>query len=145
MKQRNDGFLAGTALGTVLAAALVLAGCGGGGMRVWWAAACLGLLAAAGASAGDGGRVVVGSKAFTEGYVMGEIGAQAIESATHQKVDRKLGMGSTGILFAALKSGVWSRWGSIRACALQSPLFSNAPVLARPRKAPAGKTSQLPT
>jgi serine protease inhibitor len=32
MKQRNDGFLAGTALGTVLAAALVLAGCGGGGM-----------------------------------------------------------------------------------------------------------------
>jgi osmoprotectant transport system permease protein len=74
-------------------------------MRAWWVAACLGLLAAAGASAGDVGRVVVGSKAFTEGYVMGEIGAQAIESATHQKVDRKLGMGSTGILFAALKSG----------------------------------------
>ena len=27
-------------------------------------------------------RIVVGSKAFTEGYVLGEIAAQTIESAT---------------------------------------------------------------
>jgi osmoprotectant transport system permease protein len=50
-------------------------------------------------------RIVVGSKAFTEGYVLGEIAAQAIEAATSEPVTRKLGMGSTGIVFEALKSG----------------------------------------
>src|SRR3984885_4725715 len=50
-------------------------------------------------------RIVVGSKAFTEGYVLGEIAAQTIESATDVAVTRKLGMGSTGIVFEALKSG----------------------------------------
>jgi osmoprotectant transport system permease protein len=49
--------------------------------------------------------IVVGSKAFTEGYVLGEIAAQAIESAGEGPVTRKLGMGSTGIVFEALKSG----------------------------------------
>jgi osmoprotectant transport system permease protein len=49
--------------------------------------------------------IVVGSKAFTEGYVLGEIAAQTIESVSTVPVTRKLGMGSTGILFAALKSG----------------------------------------
>ena len=50
-------------------------------------------------------RIVVGSKAFTEGYVLGEIAAQTVESATKTPVTRKLGMGSTGIVFEALKSG----------------------------------------
>src|ERR1700677_30723 len=50
-------------------------------------------------------QIVVGSKAFTEGYVLGEIAAQTVESATKGPVSRKLGMGSTGIVFEALKSG----------------------------------------
>jgi osmoprotectant transport system permease protein len=49
--------------------------------------------------------IVVGSKAFTEGYVLGEIAAQTLESAATVPVTRKLGMGSTGIVFQALKSG----------------------------------------
>ena len=65
-------------------------------------AAMFGLLPA-GAVAAD--AIVVGSKAFTEGYVLGEIAAQTIESASTVPVTRKLGMGSTGILFEALKSG----------------------------------------
>jgi osmoprotectant transport system permease protein len=65
-------------------------------------AAMFGLLPA-GVVAAD--AIVVGSKAFTEGYVLGEIAAQTIESASTVPVTRKLGMGSTGILFAALKSG----------------------------------------
>jgi osmoprotectant transport system permease protein len=65
-------------------------------------AAIFGLLPA-GAVAAD--AIVVGSKAFTEGYVLGEIAAQTIESASTVPVTRKLGMGSTGILFEALKSG----------------------------------------
>jgi osmoprotectant transport system permease protein len=52
--------------------------------------------------AADG--IVVGGKIFTEGYVLGEIAAQTIEAQSQEPVTRKLGMGSTGILFAALKS-----------------------------------------
>ncbi|HEY0800381.1 MAG TPA: glycine betaine ABC transporter substrate-binding protein [Steroidobacteraceae bacterium] len=66
--------------------------------------ALLGLcLSPAHAVAADG--IVVGSKVFTEGYVLGEIAAQAIESVSIVPVSRKLGMGSTGIVFQALKSG----------------------------------------
>jgi osmoprotectant transport system permease protein len=65
-------------------------------------AAMLGLCAKAVVAAD---AIVVGSKAFTEGYVLGEIAAQTIESSSTVPVTRKLGMGSTGILFAALKSG----------------------------------------
>lgn len=49
--------------------------------------------------------IVVGSKIFTEGYVLGEIAAQSIESSSKVPVERKLGMGSTGILFEALTTG----------------------------------------
>jgi osmoprotectant transport system permease protein len=57
------------------------------------------------AKAAPAPAIVVGSKAFTEGYVLGEIAAQAIEAAKEGPVTRKLGMGSTGIVFEALKSG----------------------------------------
>ncbi len=49
--------------------------------------------------------IVIAGKIFTESYVLGEIGAQTIESSSHVPVTRKLGMGSTGILFEALRSG----------------------------------------
>jgi osmoprotectant transport system permease protein len=49
--------------------------------------------------------IVIGGKIFTESYVLGEIAAQSLEANSTVKVDRKLGMGSTGILFEALKSG----------------------------------------
>jgi osmoprotectant transport system permease protein len=49
--------------------------------------------------------IVIGGKIFTEGYVLGEMAAQAIEASSPVPVTRKLGMGSTGILFEALKSG----------------------------------------
>jgi osmoprotectant transport system permease protein len=79
------------------------------GLRARWqavfAAALLFVGVAGVACARSGNHVVVGSKAFTEGYVMGEIAAQVIESASTVTVDRKLGMGSTGILFQALQSG----------------------------------------
>src|SRR3984893_6633102 len=49
--------------------------------------------------------IVIGGKIFTEGYILGEMAAQTIESSSHVPVTRKLGMGSTGILFEGLKSG----------------------------------------
>lgn len=46
--------------------------------------------------------IAVGSKAFTEGYLMGELVSQALELRGY-KVERKLGLGGTGIVFQALK------------------------------------------
>jgi osmoprotectant transport system permease protein len=52
------------------------------------------------------GQIVVGSKIFTKGYILGEIGAQTIEASSPPvPVSRKLGMGSTGILFESLATG----------------------------------------
>jgi len=70
--------------------------------RLAAAAVLLGVLPPLAAPAAE---VVIGGKIFTESYVLSEIGAQSIESTTHTPVTRKLGMGSTGILFEALKSG----------------------------------------
>src|SRR6202045_2152069 len=55
------------------------------------------------ASAAD--SIVIGGKIFTESYILGEMAAQTIESSSHVPVVRKLGMGSTGILFEGLRSG----------------------------------------
>ncbi len=47
----------------------------------------------------------VGSKRFTESYILGEILAQSAMHANEAKVVHKQGLGNTGILFAALQSG----------------------------------------
>ena len=49
--------------------------------------------------------IVIGGKVFTESYVLGEIAAQSIEAKSSVPVNRRLGMGNTGILFEALKGG----------------------------------------
>jgi osmoprotectant transport system permease protein len=47
----------------------------------------------------------VGSKAFTENYIVAEIVAQLIEQAGEAPVERKFGLGGTGIVYGALASG----------------------------------------
>jgi len=49
--------------------------------------------------------VTVGSKRFTESYILGEIVRQLAEGAGEAKVVYKPGLGNTGIVFAALTSG----------------------------------------
>lgn len=49
--------------------------------------------------------VTIGSKAFTENYILGELAAQIVESTDEAQVTRKLGMGETLLVFEALKSG----------------------------------------
>ncbi len=71
-------------------------------------------------------RIVVGSKIFTEGYVLGEIAAQTLEASRPPvPVVRKLGMGSTGILFESLSSGaidVYSDYtGTLAEAILKNP------------------------
>jgi osmoprotectant transport system permease protein len=57
------------------------------------------------ASCANGGeRVVVGSKSFNEGYVLGEVVAQVLEHAGYD-VERRFGLGGTLICYEALKHG----------------------------------------
>lgn len=69
--------------------------------KVWLFFGCL--LLSVSSFAAD--RVVVGSKIFTESYMLGEIAAQILEKDPTISVDRRLGIGNTGMLFEALKSG----------------------------------------
>jgi osmoprotectant transport system permease protein len=89
-----------------------------------WAALLSGVLLSSTCVAA--GNIVVGSKIFTEGYVLGELAAQTIEASKPAvPVVRKLGMGSTGILFESLNSGaidVYSDYtGTLAEAILKNP------------------------
>src|SRR5580658_3106494 len=69
-----------------------------------WLGILFGILLGPGAAVAD--NIVVGSKIFTESYILAELAAQSLEaSRPAAPVVRKLGMGSTGILFESLNSG----------------------------------------
>ncbi len=55
--------------------------------------------------AAEEARIVVGSKTFTENYILAEILAQTIEDVGELKVIRRMGLGATGIIYESLKSG----------------------------------------
>ncbi len=66
-----------------------------------WAMALLCALASTAATAGD--TLVIGSKRFTESYILGEIIARTARE--HAPVHYRPGLGNTGIVFAALEAG----------------------------------------
>src|SRR5205085_6421165 len=51
------------------------------------------------------GRVVIGSKDFTEQVILGEMMAQLIEGNTSLKVQRKLNLGDTLVCETAMRAG----------------------------------------
>jgi len=51
------------------------------------------------------GTFTVGSKQFTESYVLGEVIRQLANRVGEARADHKQGLGTTGIVFAALKTG----------------------------------------
>ena len=64
------------------------------------------LLSGTGASAAAADGVIrVGSKSFTESYILAEIAAQVIERAGEARVERQLGLGGTGLAYRAIASG----------------------------------------
>ena len=66
---------------------------------VWWLAA----LAGAGALAADGDPLRVGSKRFTESYILGEVITQT--AAPHTRAEHRQGLGNTAVVLEALKAG----------------------------------------
>ncbi len=63
------------------------------------------LLAARGAAATDEGSLRVGSKRFTESYILAEILAQQAAPALRQPPTVRQGLGNTAIVYEALRSG----------------------------------------
>jgi osmoprotectant transport system permease protein len=51
------------------------------------------------------GVIRVGSKSFTESYILAEIVAQVIEQVGEARVQRRVGLGGTGVVLRALESG----------------------------------------
>ncbi|HSB23523.1 MAG TPA: glycine betaine ABC transporter substrate-binding protein [Burkholderiaceae bacterium] len=68
--------------------------------RPWW---WLVLLVGFGAQAADPGTLVVGSKRFTESYILGEVIAQT--AAPHARTEHRQGLGNTAVVLEALKAG----------------------------------------
>jgi len=57
------------------------------------------------ADGAEAAQLVVGSKRFTESYILGEIIVQTARQAREAEVVYKPGLGNTAVVFAALKSG----------------------------------------
>jgi osmoprotectant transport system permease protein len=57
------------------------------------------------AGAGYAAEITVGSKRFTESYILGELVAGVARQVGEAQVTLKPGLGNTGVVFAALKSG----------------------------------------
>ncbi len=53
----------------------------------------------------SGGRIVIGSKDFTEQVILGELLAQTIEGSTQIKVQRKFNLGDTLVCETAMRAG----------------------------------------
>jgi osmoprotectant transport system substrate-binding protein len=72
------------------------------------------------------GRIVVGSKNFTESFLLGEIVAQMIEARTHLKVDRRFYLAGTYICQQAILAGRIDIYPEYTGTALTAILKQNA-------------------
>jgi osmoprotectant transport system substrate-binding protein len=75
---------------------------------------------------GNKPTIKIGSKNFTEQFILGELYAQGLE-ANGYKVERKLNLGGTSVAFEALKSGQIDVYPEYTGTALQDILKAEAP------------------
>ena len=94
-------------------------------MRTLWL--LLALLLAGAASGAERPALSVGSKRFTESYLLGEIVRQEAERAGEAEVAYKPGLGNTGIVFAALAGGAIDVYPEYTGTIAREILKSRAP------------------
>ncbi len=108
-------------------------------------AAALGLVVPAGAAPAE--VVGVGSKSFTESYLLAEIAAQVLETAGEARVERRLGLGGTGITFRAVAHGSIDLYpeytGTLARAILKDAAATSVPAI-RARLQPLGLTVSDP-
>ena len=104
-------------------------------------------LTACGPSRRDAPTIRVGSKSFTESYILAEIVAQIVDATGEARAERRLGLGGTGIVYGALASGdidVYPEYtGTIAQAILNDPRATSIEVL-RERLTPRGLTLTAP-
>jgi osmoprotectant transport system permease protein len=91
------------------------------------------LVACAIAAHADAPVIRVGSKSFTESYILAEIVAQLVDDTGEARAERRLGLGGTGIVYGALASGdidVYPEYtGSISQAILKEPTVTSLTAL----------------
>ena len=102
----------------------------------------------AAAAQGEPDAVIrVGSKSFTESYILAETAAQVIEQAGEARVERRLGLGGTGLTYRALESGAIDLYpeytGTLAEVLLKDPALKTLGAI-RERLAPRGLTTSAP-
>ena len=89
----------------------------------------------------------VGSKSFTESYILGEIVAQIIDGAGEARAERRFGLGGTGIVYGALANGdidIYPEYtGTIAQAIIKEPTITSVEAL-RPRLEPLGLVVSAP-
>jgi len=89
----------------------------------------------------ESGTIRIGSKVFTESYVLAEIFSQVVERAGEARVERRFGLGKTGITFEAVRAGEIDLYpeytGTIAEAILKDPSLSD-PTALRDRLAGVG-------
>lgn len=80
--------------------------------------------------------VRVGSKAFTESYLLAEMVARLVEEAGEASVERRFGLGGTGMVYRALETGeidVYPEYtGTISRAILGDPALDTLPAIRAP-------------
>lgn len=103
------------------------------------------LLLASGAQAAE--VVRVGSKSFTESYLLAEIAAQVIEATGEARVERRLGLGGTGITYRAVAHGsvdLYPEYTGTIARAILKDASADSVEAIRARLRPQGLTISAP-
>ena len=95
--------------------------------------AAVALLLTAEATRAERPSLRVGSKSFTESYILAEIVAQIIDETGEASAERRLGLGGTGLAWGALASGaidVYPEYsGTIAQAILKQPTLTSLPAM----------------
>src|SRR5580765_5660485 len=114
-----EGRRVGRRLGTVVVCAL--------------AVPALLFLVSSRALAAPDGVIRVGSKSFTESYLLAEVAAQIIEAAGEARAERNVGLGGTGVAYRALTSGAIDLYpeytGTLGRVILKDPSLATADAI----------------
>jgi osmoprotectant transport system substrate-binding protein/osmoprotectant transport system permease protein len=105
------------------------------------------VLSACGESRPGSPIIRVGSKSFTESYIVAELVAQIIDETGEARAERRLGLGGTGIVYTALAAGdldVYPEYtGTIAQAILKEPSATSMEAL-RTRMEPRGLVLSAP-
>ena len=105
------------------------------------------LVVGSGVGAAVDGVIRVGSKSFTESYILAEIAAQVIEQTGEARVERRLGLGGTGITYRAITSGAIDLYpeytGTLARIILKDPALRTSEAI-RARLGASGLTMSEP-